>query len=482
MSSIKHALIVDDSRSARVALRKLLEKRGISVALAESGEEALSMLKSTVPDVVFMDHMMPGMDGFATTQSIRANSSFDTVPVIMCTSKEEDDYATQAQAIGANAVLIKPAPPSKLDALIKYLENNPQSASSLKKSINTSASKRASAPTDSSNAVAQAMLASKAARQQNAPPNFAEPPPPPPPPAPPPQPAPVAAPAPAPAPTPAPAPPPAMAPSLSIAQVDNRIHEILSQSQSMVNGLVQKAIENSTDLKKIQTIVNKFANQRLNAEKETLKNDLDKMVKSFKSDVEDMNRSTLKSIEGKVPSMVDERMESAFKTQINMTIDARLQPMQQQIADMVRQSVKEDSEQSMRESLESEVRSIMHQEFEHFEKEIAQQFRQFEKHVDDKYSAENMMEELSEAIEGIAAEISLEIAEKQALMIAEQTTKSMIASFKNSRKAEMKDVVDERFVTKFDDFKFVIQKYSAFAAALGLTGALVFSVILKIVF
>ena len=61
--AIKRALVVDDSRSARLALRRLLEKQSLAVSEAESGEIALDMPQSAAVDVVFMDHTMPGYGG-----------------------------------------------------------------------------------------------------------------------------------------------------------------------------------------------------------------------------------------------------------------------------------------------------------------------------------------------------------------------------------------------------------------------------------
>ena len=70
--AFKRALVVDDSRSARVALKKLLDENQLDVEFAESGEEALAFLDREMVDVVFMDHHMPGMDGEETLAALRA--------------------------------------------------------------------------------------------------------------------------------------------------------------------------------------------------------------------------------------------------------------------------------------------------------------------------------------------------------------------------------------------------------------------------
>jgi CheY-like chemotaxis protein len=103
----KRALIVDDSRSARVILGRMLEGYGLDVDSAESAEQALEYLKQTRPDVIFMDHLMPGMDGFQAVQVIKSNPETSTIPVVMYTSQEGELYASQARALGAVGVLPK---------------------------------------------------------------------------------------------------------------------------------------------------------------------------------------------------------------------------------------------------------------------------------------------------------------------------------------------------------------------------------------
>lgn len=84
----KRALIVDDSRSARVILSRMLESYGLEVDCAESAELALEFLRQARPDVIFMDHLMPGMDGFQAIQAIKGNPDTATIPVVMYTSQE----------------------------------------------------------------------------------------------------------------------------------------------------------------------------------------------------------------------------------------------------------------------------------------------------------------------------------------------------------------------------------------------------------
>ena len=103
----KRALIVDDSRSARLFLARLLEKYEIDVDSVESAEAAIGYLASRRPDVIFMDHMMPGMDGFQAVQAIKNDPRTATIPIMMYTSQEGEVYVGQARALGAVGVLPK---------------------------------------------------------------------------------------------------------------------------------------------------------------------------------------------------------------------------------------------------------------------------------------------------------------------------------------------------------------------------------------
>jgi CheY-like chemotaxis protein len=105
--SSKRALVVDDSKSARAFLSRILERHEIAVDAAESAEAAIDYLTRNKPDVIFMDHMMPGMDGFQAVQSIKNNPRTAAIPILMYTSQEGDLYLGQARALGAEGVLPK---------------------------------------------------------------------------------------------------------------------------------------------------------------------------------------------------------------------------------------------------------------------------------------------------------------------------------------------------------------------------------------
>lgn len=119
---VKHALVVDDSRVASIALRRLLEGYGLTVDTVESAEDSLKFLKQhRPPAAIFMDHMMPGMDGFEALQAIKRDPALAAVPVVMYTSKEGDAYMGQAKSLGAAAVLRKPIKPLQLSKILEEL-------------------------------------------------------------------------------------------------------------------------------------------------------------------------------------------------------------------------------------------------------------------------------------------------------------------------------------------------------------------------
>lgn len=119
--AFKRALVVDDSKLARVALKKLLEEHDLSVAFAESGEAALDFLDRESVDVVFMDHHMPGMDGLEAVAAIKRNPRTATIPVMMYTTRAGEVYVSQARALGAVGVLPKQVQPGVLFEMLEEL-------------------------------------------------------------------------------------------------------------------------------------------------------------------------------------------------------------------------------------------------------------------------------------------------------------------------------------------------------------------------
>jgi CheY-like chemotaxis protein len=117
----KSALVVDDSKSARVILSRMLEKYDIEVDMAESAEQALEYLKGNRPDAIFMDHLMPGMDGLQAVQAIKGNPKTAMIPIMMYTSQEGELYVGQARALGAMGVLPKQVRPVDVSKVLYEL-------------------------------------------------------------------------------------------------------------------------------------------------------------------------------------------------------------------------------------------------------------------------------------------------------------------------------------------------------------------------
>jgi CheY-like chemotaxis protein len=119
--SAKRALIVDDSKSARIVLSRMLEKYDIEVDMAESAEQAIDYLGQHRPDAIFMDHLMPGMDGLQAVQAIKGNPLTATIPIMMYTSQEGELYVGQARALGAMGVLPKQVRPVDVSKVLYEL-------------------------------------------------------------------------------------------------------------------------------------------------------------------------------------------------------------------------------------------------------------------------------------------------------------------------------------------------------------------------
>ncbi len=123
----KSALVVDDSRVALAALSRMLKDHGLTVETVESGSEAIDYLRMNLyPSVIFLDHMMPGMDGFETLRALKSDPRTTKVPVVMYTSTEGESYMGQALAAGAVDVLRKPIDPVELLRILRRFKPQPE--------------------------------------------------------------------------------------------------------------------------------------------------------------------------------------------------------------------------------------------------------------------------------------------------------------------------------------------------------------------
>ena len=118
---VKKILVVDDSPTDRQFLLEGLSRLGYQVVLAESGEEALGKAKSEKPDLVLMDIVMPGMNGFQATRTIARDEATKGIPVIVCTTKSLETDRIWGMRQGARDYLVKPINLDELAAKIAAL-------------------------------------------------------------------------------------------------------------------------------------------------------------------------------------------------------------------------------------------------------------------------------------------------------------------------------------------------------------------------
>lgn len=101
-------MIIDDSKTIRKSAETLLSKEGCEVLTAEDGFEALAIIAVNKPDIIFVDIMMPRLDGYQTCTIIKNNRQFRDTPVIMLTSKESIFYKARGRIVGSEEYLTKP--------------------------------------------------------------------------------------------------------------------------------------------------------------------------------------------------------------------------------------------------------------------------------------------------------------------------------------------------------------------------------------
>ncbi len=118
----KKVLLVDDSKSARIVLSRLLQKCKFDVDMVNSGEEALEYLESGRPDAIFIDYMMDGMDGLEAIGRIKKDPAISSIPIVMCSANEGQDYVTAAISYGALGILPKPPTKDRLADIVKLIE------------------------------------------------------------------------------------------------------------------------------------------------------------------------------------------------------------------------------------------------------------------------------------------------------------------------------------------------------------------------
>ncbi len=101
-------LIVDDSPTETYKMSSILSKHGFEVITAENGEDGVSVAKRELPDVVLMDIVMPGLNGFQATRQLSREPSTSKIPVIIVTTKDQETDRVWGQRQGARGYLTKP--------------------------------------------------------------------------------------------------------------------------------------------------------------------------------------------------------------------------------------------------------------------------------------------------------------------------------------------------------------------------------------
>ncbi len=118
---IKKVLIVDDSQTELYFLSELLTRHGITVSTAQNAEDTMKQLALEIPDLILMDVVMPGQNGFQLTRAITKTPQYANIPVIMCTSKNQETDRVWAMRQGARDYVTKPVDSALLLAKIKAL-------------------------------------------------------------------------------------------------------------------------------------------------------------------------------------------------------------------------------------------------------------------------------------------------------------------------------------------------------------------------
>jgi twitching motility two-component system response regulator PilH len=119
--AIRKILIVDDSPTDRQYLLETLSKQGYQCVLAENGDEAIAKSKSEAPDLILMDIVMPGTSGFQATRTITRDEKTKHIPVILCTSKNQETDRIWGLRQGAKDYLVKPINPKELVSKIRAI-------------------------------------------------------------------------------------------------------------------------------------------------------------------------------------------------------------------------------------------------------------------------------------------------------------------------------------------------------------------------
>jgi DNA-binding response OmpR family regulator len=119
METKAQILVVDDDANTRLLLKIILAGAGYNIALAADGEQAWKLLSANLPDLLLTDIMMPGLDGFALLERVRADPRTRTLPVILLSAKSSPDDLAKGLDLGADDYITKPFQKAELLAKLR---------------------------------------------------------------------------------------------------------------------------------------------------------------------------------------------------------------------------------------------------------------------------------------------------------------------------------------------------------------------------
>ena len=119
--AIKKVLVVDDSKTELMFLSDLLIKNGFTVKTAENAEDAFRRLAEEKPELIIMDVVMPGQNGFQLTRTIARDPLYSDIPIVMCSSKNQETDRVWGMRQGARDYVTKPVNAAELMLKIKAL-------------------------------------------------------------------------------------------------------------------------------------------------------------------------------------------------------------------------------------------------------------------------------------------------------------------------------------------------------------------------
>lgn len=122
--TIRNILIVDDSKTEQIHLSELLSAEGYVTQVASDAEEAKKLIDMNHPDLILLDVVMPGQNGFQFARQLTRDITFAEIPIILCTSKDQETDRVWGMRQGAKGYLVKPIKKARLLELISTLQQS----------------------------------------------------------------------------------------------------------------------------------------------------------------------------------------------------------------------------------------------------------------------------------------------------------------------------------------------------------------------